>query len=108
MKEQDLFLRRIYTYKGVSVVVDIDLVDKTISLMEKMGDNSFKMKNWQFAHRTHNYLPGWLLILEAMQHAVIEAGKVLAEAEARNEKRFVELLVSLHDMDSLVKKGAKK
>lgn len=97
MKEQDLFLRRIYTHKGISVAVDIDLVNKQISLVEKMGDNSFRHKSWLFAERELKYVQGWLNILDAMKYAMTEAAKELQVAEERDEKKFVKFLTSLND-----------
>jgi len=94
----DLFLRRAYTYKGISVIVEIDLINKTISLVDKHGDNkTFSDKNWYFTGRELKYMNGWLLILDAMKYAITEASKVLEEAEARNEKAFVKLLMNVND-----------
>lgn len=107
---QDLSIVRVYTFKGIKVIVGINLIEKTISLLEaytgpKEGglgsETKFRKKEWVFAEREHRYLPGWLLILEAMQHATIEAGKVLAKREAQDDKKFRDLLiaVSLKDLN---------
>lgn len=92
---KDLFLRRIYTHKGISVAVDIDLITKTITLVEKQGNDTFVDKNYYFSHRTIEYMNGWLAILDAMKYAITEATKVLKEANDRDEKEFAELLISL-------------
>lgn len=94
---EDLFIRRIYTYSGISVAVNIDLIAKTVSLVEKNGNDSFRQKNWYFTDRGLEYMNGWLLILDAMKHAITEASKVLKEVEDRDQERFVKLLTSLND-----------
>lgn len=105
----DLQIVRVYAYKGVNIMVLIDLVAKRLTLLDgsKSGEGKLllKRKEWVFAERTHAYLPGWLLILEAMQYAIIEAGKVLADAEARDENKFMELFVAVH-IANLAKKKA--
>lgn len=104
---KDLFIRRIYTHNGISVAVDIDLIAKTVSLVDKQGDNSFAHKNWYFTDRTIEYMNGWLAILDAMKHAITEAKKVLQAANERDEKEFAELLISLsHTADNLNAEGA--
>lgn len=96
---EDLFIRRVYTHKGISVAVDIDLIEKKISLVEKVGGDfpRFENKNWCFADRTLEYTGSWLIILDAMKFAIAEASKVLKEAEKRNQEKFVRLLLSLND-----------
>jgi hypothetical protein len=92
---KDLFIRRVYTHKGVVVVADIDLIAKTISLVEKNGNDTFNHKRWLFADRTKEYINGWLVIFEAMAYAVSEAKEVLDEADARNAEEFERLLLAL-------------
>lgn len=94
---EDLFIRRVYTHKGISVAVDIDLVKKEISLVEKLGNDSFADKNWYFTHRSLEYMAGWLSILDAMKYAVTEASKELEAAKDRDEKKFVKLLIAIND-----------
>lgn len=93
---EDLFIRRVYTHKGISVAVDIDLVAKTISLVEKRGNDTFADKKWDFTHRELKYMQGWLNILDAMKHAITEAAKLLKAAEERDQGEFVEFLVNLN------------
>lgn len=94
----DLFIRRAYTHKGVSVVVDIDLVKKTATLADKNGQR----KQWLFADRELGYMQGWQNILSAMSYAIAEASKVLQEAEDRNIEEFAKLL---HQIDNKSLKG---
>lgn len=93
---EDLFIRRVYTHKGIAVAVDIDLVKKEISLVEKRG-NSFVEKSWYFTHRSLEYMNGWLTVLDAMKHAITEASKELKAAKDRDEEKFVNLLVAIND-----------
>lgn len=105
----DLFIRRVYTHKGINVVVDIDLIEKQVTLVEKDRGGAWKRKQWLFAERQLQYMAGWQLILDAMKYAVGEATKVLEEAEARSEKRFMDMMMALDDTveDIKVPKGKK-
>lgn len=94
-EQKDLFVRRIYTHKGISIAVDIDLIKKTVSLVEKNGNDSFRDKSWYFTDRTLEYMNGWMLILDAVKHAITEAAKVLEAEKDRDQEAFVKLLVSL-------------
>jgi len=94
---KDLFIRRVYEYKGINVAVDIDLVKKQISLVEKLGNDDFRHKNWYFAERELKYMKGWLKVLDAMKYAITEASKELEAEEERNEKEFIKMLVKIND-----------
>lgn len=106
-KPVDLFIRRAYTYKGISIAVDIDLEKKEVSLVERTSDGRYQDKKWYFTHRTLEYMAGWRTILEAMNYAIVEASKELEAANERNSKKFVDLLIALHesDLDHNKKKG---
>lgn len=91
---KDLFIRRVYTHKGVSVAVDIDLIKKTVSLVEKQG-GSFHNKNWVFAGRELQYMAGWQLILDAMSYAIGQATTVLEEVEKRDQEEFTDMMLAL-------------
>lgn len=97
---KDLFVRRMYSHKGVNVCVDLDFVKKTVSLVEKDGVN----KKWIFADRTPEYMNGWLLILQAMEHAVSEAKKEMDKITEKEHEEFVEMYMQL---DKVLKKGGK-
>jgi hypothetical protein len=105
---KDLFIRRMYTHKGISVVMDIDLIKKTATMTETdQWHNKTKAKNWVFAGRSYKYMDGWMLILDAMKHATKEAKKVLEEEEKRNEERFMEILLAVGGTLDDNKKGKK-
>jgi hypothetical protein len=95
---KDLFVRRIYTKQGISVAVEIDFVKKTVSLVEKDGQN----KKWIFADRTVEYMNGWSAILRAMDYAVQEAKKELDKVTEQEHEDFVKLYMEL---DKTLKKG---
>lgn len=97
----DLFVRRVYTYKGVNVVVNLDFVQRKVSLVENNGQN----KKWLFSDRTPEYLNGWRLILQAMDHAVAEAKKEMDAFDEKKRDEFVELMVELSKNEVI--KGAK-
>lgn len=91
---QDLFVRRLYVHKGIIIVMDIDLVAKTISMVEK-SSGQWRSKKWIFSGRTHEYTAGWQAILDAMKYATTEAAKVLKEVELRDEEEFLDLMGSI-------------
>lgn len=97
---KDLFVRRVYSHKGVNVCVELDFVKKTVSLVEKDG----KRKNWFFTDRTPEYMNGWLLILQAMEYAVSEAKKEMDKVTEEEHEQFVAMYMEL---DKVLKKGGK-
>ena len=97
---KDLFIRRVYTKHGVSIVVDLDFVKKTVSLVEKDGTN----KKWVFADRTPEYMNGWRSILKAMDYAVSEAQKEMDALKETEHAQFIEMYL---DLDKALKKGGK-
>ena len=63
---------KLYTHKGIDVLVKIDFFKMKISLLENINSR-FQAKKWVFADRELRYMDGWLLILEAMQFAIKSA-----------------------------------
>lgn len=94
MSVRDLFVRKIYTFKGISVCVEVDYVRRTVSLVEKDGDD-FKRKNWYFSDRELMYMNGWLTILEAMKYAITEAKKLLEIDDSHRINELAKLLLAL-------------
>lgn len=95
---RDLFVRRVYTSYGISIVAELDFVKKTVSLVEKDGSK----KEWIFAERTPGYLNGWRAIMLAMEHAVAEAQKEMDALKDKEHKQFVADYMAL---DKALKKG---
>lgn len=95
---KDLFVRRVYTSYGISIVVEMDFVKKTVSLTEKDG----KPKNFKFAERTPEYLNGWRAILKAMEHAIAEAQVEMALIEKGEDEETVQMYIAL---DKALKEG---
>lgn len=95
---KDLFIRRVYSKHGINVVVEMDFVKKTVSLVEKDG----KAKNWKFAERTPEYLNGWRAILLAMEYAVSEAQKEMAAVDEKEHEEFVQMF---YELDKALKKS---
>lgn len=88
---KDLFVRRMYTKQGINIVVDIDFIKKTVSLVEKNGTT----KKWVFAQRTAEYMNGWSAILRAMDYAVQEAKKELDAVSEKEHEQFVKMYLEL-------------
>ena len=59
-------------HKGIKVTYEIDFDRKTVSLIERDGNN-WKPKRWTFNDRKPEYLSSWMIIMEAMQEAVRQA-----------------------------------
>lgn len=100
MPGRDLFVNRAYTHKGITVVVQMDFVKKTVSLVEKDGGR----KQWVFAERTPEYLQGWVMILDAMKYATLEAKK---EMDAITEKEHEDFVAMYMSLDKALGKGGK-
>jgi hypothetical protein len=91
----DLFVRRMYKHKGIAVIVEIDFINRTVSLVEAVDDHgNFKRKQWIFAERGLEYMNGWRLILQAIDHAIVEATKVLEELEEKDHKKLINALIA--------------
>lgn len=88
---KDLFVRRVYTKAGISIVVELDFIKKTVSFTEKDGDR----KKWVFADRTADYMHGWVMILDAMKYAAQEAKKEMDLLSDKEHKQFVEMYMAL-------------
>lgn len=95
----DLFVRRVYSSYGISVVVELDFVNETISLVEKDGSK----KDWFFRERSVEYMNGWRNILRAMEHATAEAQK---EMQAHIDGKLEDFVKQYQAVDKALKKGA--
>lgn len=95
---KDLFVRRAYTSYGITIVVEMDFVKKTVSLTEKDGTN----KKFIFADRTPEYMNGWRAIMLAMDYAVQQVQK---EFEALDEKEHEQMVEMFLELDKALKKG---
>lgn len=95
----DLFVRRAYSSYGITVVVELDFVNETISLVNKDGSK----KNWLFHERGVEYMNGWRNILHAMEHATAEAQK---EMQAHIDGKLEEFVKQYQAVDKALKKGA--
>lgn len=108
----DLFIRRAYTHKGVTVAVDIDLANKQISLVEPVENttNGYRVKKWDFSYRGLEYMNGWLTILDAMKFAITEASKELQAEKERGYKKMENILIAMaiDNLDDLPKRKDKE
>lgn len=95
---RDLFVRRVYTKYGISIVVELDFVKKTASLVEKDGDT----KNFVFKDRAPEYFNGWRAIMLAMEYVVSEVQKEFSKLKEKEHEEFVEMYMAL---DKALKKG---
>lgn len=94
----DLLVRRVYSSYGISVVVELDFVNETVSLVEKDGSK----KNWLFHERSPEYLNGWRNILRAMEYAVAESQK---EMKAHTDAKLNDFVKLYQAVDKSLKKG---
>lgn len=95
---KDLFVRRVYTSYGISVAVELDFVNETVSLVEKDGTQ----KEWKFTKRTGEYLNGWRNIMRSMEYAVAEAQK---EMKAHTDAKLEDFVKLYQAVDKELKKG---
>lgn len=97
---KDLFVRRVYSKAGISIVAELDFVKKTVSFTEKDGE----AKKWVFTERTPEYMHGWIMIFEAMKYAAAEAKKEMDAITEKEHKQFVAMYMEL---DKALQKGKK-
>lgn len=103
-KTKDLIVYRAYSHNGISILVKINFLDKTATLVERdksYGQDGFKPKKWLFADRTIEYFTGWEMILDAMKYAINEARKEIEAVKEEEFNAFVDVMVEL---DKVVKK----
>lgn len=98
---KDLFVRRAYTKAGVTIVVEMDFIKKTVSLTEKDGTP----KKWVFTERTPEYMHGWIMIFDAMKYAAAEAKKELDTMSKKEHDAFVKMY---YELDKALKKPGGK
>lgn len=106
---QDLLLVRAYTYKGITIIMEIDLIKKKasmVSYLDQYGNQKkvYDYKKWIFADREQKYMAGWLMILDAMKYAVTQADILLQDAEKRDHEKFMKIVMAA---DKTLKKDGK-
>jgi hypothetical protein len=89
----DLFVRRIYEYEGIKVMVEIDFVNEKISLIDK-ENGQYKPKKWIFGERQLQYMNGWLRILAAMEYAIKEATAELQAVVDKKTEDYAKLIIA--------------
>lgn len=94
----DLFVRRVYSSYGINIVVELDFVNETISLVEKNGEK----KLWDFTGRSVDYMNGWRNIMHAMEYATAEAQK---EMQAHIDEKLKDFVKLYQATDKALKKG---
>ena len=99
----DLVVYRTYNYRGVNVLVKLDFIDKTVSLVEKDDnkESGFKPKDWLFSDRGVEYLNGWRLILKAMDYAITEAKRELELSKKKDLDKLLNFYVELDKVKAL-------
>ncbi len=94
-----------YTHKGVNVTVKIDYDREQISLVEKAypdrdWNGEYANKKWVFAIREINYMDSWIVILDAMRHAIKEAKRsleiYLEAQDLERKKNELDLSIELY------------
>lgn len=106
---EDLLLVRAYTHKGVTVIMEIDLVARKasmVSYIDQYGNRkkTYDPKKWVFAEREQKYMTGWLLIIDAMKYAVTQTDLLLQDAEKRDQEKFMKIVMA---SDKALKKNGK-
>ena len=102
IKSKNLFVVREYEYRGIKVLVELDKVNGTASLVEKDG-SKYKNKRWLFAGRTVDYMNGWDAILEAMKLAIGDAKQELEDDQASRHAEAYGMVEEIIDHDMMRK-----
>lgn len=90
-----------FTHKDISVIVKIDYKNGTVSFV-KSDETPY---HYIFADRTHEYLGGWVLVLEALQEATKFANERLLEYEEEVKSENIEMMI---EMSEAIKKKEKE
>lgn len=90
----DLFVRRIYEYQGIKIMVEIDYVGEKISLIEK-ENGQYRPKKWVFGERQLQYMDGWLKILAAMEYAIKEAQAELQVVVDKKTEDYAKMIMAM-------------
>lgn len=108
MKEENLLTIKRYYYKGVGVIVRLDYSKKTVDIVEwdKIADD-YVPKRFIFTGRSLEYMAGWRLILDAIDHAVQQATKELEAIKDRETQRFLDYHLQLDEALKRNKKNVK-
>lgn len=106
---EDLLLVRAYTFKGVTVIMEIDFIHKKasmVSYVDQYGNRkkAYDVKKWVFSDREQKYMAGWMLILDAMKYAVTQCDLLLQDAEKRDHEKFMKIVMA---SDKALKKDGK-
>ena len=85
---------------GVVLNVKLDYKKKQVSFLDDIGNKN----KFQFTDRGREYLGGWVKIFRALEKATIWADEKLeAEAERADkvkEKKFIDLMIAVSDIES--------
>jgi hypothetical protein len=101
--ETDLLRVVQYEHRGLKILVKIDRIHKTVSIVEhNPNDNTYKPKQWKFSDRGTEYMNGWIVIFEAMTEAIKAAKLELEMFDDEDTDKLVSMYVSLNDYN---KKG---
>jgi len=90
---------RTIEHQGIKVSVQIDYDQRTISLVEKNGEN-WKAKQYLFKNRQLGYMKGWRDVLSAMEHAITTAEALLTEHVDTQDQKMVEQMIEIVSRDS--------
>ncbi len=97
---KDLLTIRRYKFSGgIDILVKIDRVKKTISLVDLPDaiGAPYPDKRWYFSGRTIDYAKNWLVIFDCMRQATEMAIKDLEAIDKEEEEHFIDMMVRLED-----------
>lgn len=92
-----------YHHKGISVMVEVNYDEGTISLVDKNPAinrgyvKTQDAKKWIFAGRQIEYMAGWQNILDAMKYAIEQATEALEKHQKEAEKRLLQKRIDLEN-----------
>lgn len=94
-------IKELYSHvtNDITVYVEIDYPNNKISLMEPVGNGTYKEKKWLFAGRGREYMRGWKNILKAMDKAIDDAENKLSLYIAERTKKKEEEIIELGMLD---------
>jgi hypothetical protein len=87
-----------YEYRSIKVLVKIDRMKKTASIVEyDRNSNTYKDKAWKFTNRGTEYMNGWLVIIDAMREAITAAKEELDDFADEDINEIVKMHIALNE-----------
>ena len=95
---KELYTIREYEFNGIKVLVALNRLDKTASLVEwDKSSHKYMPKRWLFEQRQVGYVRSWAKILNAMSQATEHAIEELEAWDDEDDENALKLIMALDE-----------